>query len=293
MVVAAAPTPPSLSRSTQTQHNPNNKKHNESYVSAMGYAFGAYMQLEFGGRSAACASGLSPEVVGALPAFLPNTTALQAPYVQGVLRSPGADCMLDLDNVVAFFGVALFLFFLFVCSVCSCAPLAVFIPCRRCLLPLPDQPAQKNHQKHNTPQGDDARVGGGRHPRRLPGRRAPAHARRPARAQPQGAALKKKGRAERGRSARGFVCAVRCHNFHWRAAAVNTSIVTTLPSRRLVHMVAAVIGRPPRARWRHPLVFSSGRAAANWTANRRARDGLSSPQRWQHAPFLQRTRCRR
>lgn len=47
------------------------------YISAMAYAFEGYATAEFKGGSYSCANGLPTDVIGYLPSFLPNTTALQ------------------------------------------------------------------------------------------------------------------------------------------------------------------------------------------------------------------------
>lgn len=74
------------------------------WVSAMGYAFDGFATAEFAGASYGCADGLAPDVVGFLPALLPNTAAVASPLVRDALLSPGADCAVDLDAVLAYFG---------------------------------------------------------------------------------------------------------------------------------------------------------------------------------------------
>jgi hypothetical protein len=64
----------------------------------MGFAFEGFAIAEFAGGAYSCAEGLAPDIVGYLPAFLPNTTAIAAPFVRDALLHPGEGCVIDLGG---------------------------------------------------------------------------------------------------------------------------------------------------------------------------------------------------
>ena len=58
----------------------------------MAYAFEGYACAEFRGGTYSCAGGLPADVIGYLPAFLPNTTSLQARAHGGGRRENSCFC---------------------------------------------------------------------------------------------------------------------------------------------------------------------------------------------------------
>jgi len=77
------------------------------WVSAIYYAFSAYMKAELGqGTIFACDKGLvKPDLLNLVRSLLPNTSIMRNPIVTSTLMAPGADCIIDSSAVLRYYGI--------------------------------------------------------------------------------------------------------------------------------------------------------------------------------------------
>lgn len=77
------------------------------WLSAMYYAFEGSSTAQYKNGTFSCGSGFGSNTIEYLPRMLPNTGALQLPFVQNIMRNPGPDCAVDTDKVLEYFNVTL------------------------------------------------------------------------------------------------------------------------------------------------------------------------------------------
>lgn len=76
------------------------------YVSAVNFAYSAYLKAEFGGATFGCAGGLvQGDFIQTIRALLPATPQLRGSMVERALTSPGEGCVMEADAVLGYFGM--------------------------------------------------------------------------------------------------------------------------------------------------------------------------------------------